>query len=123
MFLMNEKRFTSNGRWIAEGTIVDICDNGKVIMQVFDNDNIQNVVDLLNSQNEKIKELEEKKIELMECNAHQYHEIQNREAENKVLVRIIFLYEKGITMLLSKEEQMKISNYVDLELMRSNDND
>lgn len=47
---MSEKRFTSNERWIAEGTIVDICDNGKVIMQVFDDDNIQNVVDLLNEQ-------------------------------------------------------------------------
>ena len=52
---MSGKRFTSNGQWIAEGTIVDICDNGKVIMQVFDNDNIQNVVDLLNEQEQKIQ--------------------------------------------------------------------
>ena len=52
---MSEKRFTSNERWIAEGTIVDICDNGKVIMQVFDDDNIQNVVDLLNEQQATIK--------------------------------------------------------------------
>ena len=57
---MSEKRFTSNGRWIAEGTIVDICDNGKVIMQVFDDDNIQNVVDLLNEQEATIKQLQGK---------------------------------------------------------------
>ena len=59
----------------------------------------------------------------MECNALQYQEIQNWESENKVLRKIIFLYEKGITMLLSKEEQMKLYNYVDLELRRGNDED
>lgn len=54
---MCEKRFASSGRWIAEGTIVDICDNGKVIMQVFDNDNIQNVIDLLNELSNENRQL------------------------------------------------------------------
>lgn len=57
---MSGKRFTSNKQWIAAGTIVDICDNGKVIMQVFDNDNIQDVVDLLNNQEDEIQQLKEK---------------------------------------------------------------
>lgn len=69
------------------------------------------------------KELEEKKIELMECNALQYQEIKNWESENRILRKIIFLYEKGITMSLSKEEQMDIYAYVDLELRRDNDED
>ena len=55
---MSDERFTSNEQWIAEGTIVDICDNGKVIMQVFDNDNIQNVVDLLNELSTSCRQLE-----------------------------------------------------------------
>lgn len=62
---MSEKRFTANGRWIAEGTIVDICDdNGKVIMQVFDNDNIQNIVNLLNELNDESRKLKEENDQL-----------------------------------------------------------
>lgn len=62
---MSEKRFTANGRWITEGTIVDICDdNGKVIMQVFDDDNIQNIVNLLNELNDESRKLKEENSQL-----------------------------------------------------------
>lgn len=64
------------------------------------------------------KELEEKKIELMECNALQYQEIKKWESENRILRKKISLYEKEITMLLSKEEQMNLYTYVDLEMKR-----
>ena len=110
-FSMNENRFTIIGQEYVE-------DNCCVQLYGFDV-----LCEMLNEFNNENKELEEKKIELMECNALQYQEIQNWESENKVLRKIIFLYEKGITMLLSKEEQMKLYNYVDLELRRGNDED
>ena len=80
---MSEKRFTSNERWIAEGTIVDICDNGKVIMQVFDDDNIQNVVDLLNEQQVKIEKQDEeiKKLKRTERSWRRIH-CCNKESNN-----------------------------------------
>lgn len=81
--MMSEKRFTSNERWIAEGTIVDICDNGKVIMQVFDDDNIQNVVDLLNEQESTIikQDKEIKKLKRTERSWRRIH-CCNKESDN-----------------------------------------
>lgn len=111
---MNEERFVL----CKKGDKEYVEDNCCVQLYGFDG-----LCEMLNEFNNENKELEEKKIELMECNALQYQEIQNWESENKVLRKIIFLYEKGITMLLSKEEQMKLYNYVDLELRRGNDED
>ena len=71
----------------------------------------------------RIKELEEEKIELMEECACQYRQIQKLESENEELMKKVFLFKKGITIYLQKEKQMKLYNYVDLEMMRSSDKD
>ena len=55
------------------------------------------IVDSLNEQQTKIKELEEEKTELL---------------------KKVFLFEKGIAIYLQKEEQMNLYTYVDLEMKR-----
>lgn len=55
------------------------------------------IVDSLNEQRAGIKELEE---------------------ENRELIKKVFLFEKGITFYLQKEEQMDLYTYVDLEMKR-----
>lgn len=55
------------------------------------------IVDSLNEQQARIKELEEEKRELL---------------------KNIFLFEKGIEMYLQKEELMELYAYVDLEMKR-----
>ena len=54
----------------------------------------------------------------MEDNACQYREMQKLESENEQLMIRAFLFEKGITLFLKKEEQMKLYDYVDLEMKR-----
>lgn len=55
------------------------------------------IVDSLNEQQARIKELEEEKTELL---------------------KKVFLFEKGIAIYLQKEEQMNLYTYVDLEMKR-----
>lgn len=59
--------------------------------------NIGEIVDILNNQNKQIRQLEE---------------------ENRELIKKVFLFEKGITIYLQKEEQMDLYTYVDLEMKR-----
>lgn len=66
----------------------------------------------------RIKELEEEKVELMEECACQYRQIQKLESENDELMKKVFLFEKGITLFLQKEKQMKLCNYINLEMKR-----
>lgn len=60
---MTEKKFTLGKKWIAEGTIVEILDDEKVIICCFDNtlcdENPIDLVDLLNTQHEEIEQLKQ----------------------------------------------------------------
>lgn len=69
--------FTAGKSWIAEGTIVDILLYGERIMQVFDDDNICDVLDKLNelyeenqSLNKTNKVLYDENIQLREKLLH-----------------------------------------------------
>lgn len=105
---MSEKRFSFGA---VSPNVATIKEDGNPL-------DIGEIVDILNNQDGKIRQLEEEKIELMEDNACQYCEIQKLESENEELMRNVFLFEKGITILLKKEEQMKLYDYVDLEMKR-----
>ena len=105
---MSEKRFSFGA---VSPNVATIKEDGNPL-------DIGEIVDLLNNQDEQIRKLEEEKIELMEDNACQYCEIQKLESENEELMKKVFLFEKGITIFLKKEEQMKLYDYVDLEMMR-----
>lgn len=105
---MSEKRFSFGA---VSPNVATIKENGNPL-------DIGEIVDILNNQEEQIRQLEEEKIELMEDNACQYHEMQKLESENEELIRKVFLFEKGINILLKKEEQMKLYDYVDLEMKR-----
>lgn len=84
---MSEKRFSSNF-YEEEGRTITY--NGYELTQ-------NEVVDLLNEQQARIKELEE---------------------EKKYYLKKAFLFEKGIAIHLQKEEQMELYTYVDLEMKR-----
>lgn len=86
---MNEKRFT----------LIKIDD---YVFQIKDIDNdlylvAEQICNLLNEQQARIKELEE---------------------EKKYYLKKAFLFEKGIAIHLQKEEQMELYTYVDLEMKR-----
>jgi len=87
MMKMSEKRFSSNF-YEEEGRTITY--NGYELTQ-------NEVVDLLNEQQARIKELEE---------------------EKKYYLKKAFLFEKGIAIHLQKEEQMELYTYVDLEMKR-----
>lgn len=106
---MNEKRFSFGA---VSPNVATIKENGNPL-------DIGEIVDILNNQDEQIRQLEDEKIELMEDNACQYRAIQKWESENEELMKKVFLYKKGIAIYLKKEEQMKLHDYVDLEMMRS----
>ena len=55
---MTEKRFTIGETYINEVEHIDILDNGKPIMGVINDDNIQDIINLLNAQDGKIQSLE-----------------------------------------------------------------
>lgn len=105
---MSEKRFSFGA---VSPNVATIKENGNPL-------DIGEIVDILNNQEEQIRQLEEEKIELMEDNACQYREMQKLESENEELIRKVFLFEKGINILLKKEEQMKLYDYVNLEMKR-----
>ena len=105
---MSEKRFSFGA---VSPNVATIKENGNPL-------DIGEIVDILNNQEEQIRQLEEEKIELMDNNACQYREMQKLESENEELIRKVFLFEKGINILLKKEEQMKLYDYVDLEMKR-----
>ena len=106
--MMGEKRFSFGA---VSPNIATIKENGNPL-------DIGEIVDILNNQDRKIRQLEEEKIELMEDNACQYREMQKLESENEELMIRAFLFEKGINIFLKKEEQMKLYDYVDLEMKR-----
>lgn len=81
---MNEKRFSFGA---VSPNVATIKENGKPL-------NIGEIVDILNNQDEQIKQLEEEKIELMEDCACQYKQIQKLESENEELMKRLFLFEK-----------------------------
>ena len=105
---MSEKRFSFGA---VSPNVATIKENGNPL-------DIGEIVDILNNQEEQIRQLEEEKIELMEDNACQYREMQKLESENEELIRKVFLFEKGIIILLKKEVQMKLYDFVDLEMKR-----
>lgn len=107
---MSEKRFSFGA---VSPNVATIKENGNPL-------DIGEIVDILNNQDERIRQLEEEKIELMEDNACQYREIQKWESENEELMKKVFLFEKGITYL-KKEDQMDLYTYVDLEMKREMD--
>lgn len=96
--MMCEKRFSFGA---VSPNIATIKENGNPV-------DIGEIVDILNNQDRKIRQLEEEKVELMEDNACQYREMQKLESENEELIRKVFLFEKGINIFLKKEEQMKL---------------
>lgn len=106
--MMGEKRFSFGA---VSPNVATIKEDGNPL-------DIGEIVDILNNQDEQIRKLEEEKIELMEDNACQYCEIQKLESENEELMIKVFLFEKGITIFLKKEEQMKLYDYVDLEMSK-----
>ena len=108
--MMSEKRFSFGA---VSPNVATIKENGNPL-------DIGEIVDILNNQDERIRQLEEEKIELMEDNACQYREIQKWESENEELMKKVFLFEKGITYL-KKEDQMDLYTYVDLEMKREMD--
>ena len=108
---MNEKRFSFGA----------VSPNVATIKEDDNPLDIGEIVRLLNNQDERIRQLENEKIELMEDNACQYREIQKWESENEELRKKVFLFEKGIYYLLEKEEQMRLYDYVDLEMKREID--
>ena len=105
---MSKKRFSFGA---VSPNVATINENGNPL-------DIGEIVDILNNQDRKIRQLEEEKIELMEDNACQYREMQKLESENEDLMIRAFLFEKGITIFLKKEEQMKLYDYVDLEMKK-----
>ena len=96
--MMGEKRFSFGA---VSPNVATIKEDGNPL-------DIGEIVDILNNQDEQIRKLEEEKIELMEDNACQYCEIQKLESENQELMIKVFLFEKGITIFLEKDEQMKL---------------
>ena len=66
--MMTEKRFTIGVTYFTEAVeYTEIFDNGKPIMEIVDDDNIQDIIDLLNEQEDRIKELEKENTFLKEA--------------------------------------------------------